>query len=558
MCLNPIKIGNPSRRFTDGLSRTILTVPCGHCKECLKANEDDAFVRSFFEYKRCIAKGGAVYFVLLTYDQEHTPWYVDDETGFTCPCFEPEHLRNFKASMRTYLRRDAKKGIIEYEPTPENVIHMQIMPEYGGKNGHPHFHALIYVPFALPLSYVLGTWSVVDGKKRLTGGLIQRSWPYGFVSWSKDKSTGRLRPFLESEKGVQYATKYVNKEQKWLSKYGIPEFMAYLKEQVKSASGRNADEAFEHLSHYQEKLREFKHVMPRAFTSTNFGVDGLQYYKNDDGTWNIDALVDGRIDLTKCGKTPDPKHPSWLYNMPRYYSRKIMYNCVDGLWSRNELGFEVEAARFWISKKRQEEAYAPYMSLCKMSEHLSFVKRYHADECNLVEDYEKIKSLMAGRTVQDLVMYDKVFRGIPLAYDTLDCKPRPYEEREHLEGLNFELIPENINMNRWLCECIDLTPKEMMKYFHDHELGFYMETLNLDREPDAKGCARCHRAGFYKKRNGFEVFDCFRGFDDVLEIIEKYERLVGECVQDGYDVTEKRKQDILALTGQGGWIEFDI
>lgn len=555
MCLNPIKIGNPSRRFMDGLSRTILTVPCGKCKDCLKTNEDDTFVRSFFEYKRCIDNGGAVYFVLLSFDDDHLPWYVDEETGFTCPCFSPEYLRNFKASLRTYLRRDADKGLIDYEATDDNVIHMQIMPEYGGDNGRPHFHALIYVPFPLPMQYVIGKWKVVDGKKRLVGGLIQRSWPYGFVSWSKDKSTGRLRPYLESEKGVQYATKYVNKEQKWLSKYGIPEFMDYLKQQVKLAYRTDNPDL---IDYHTERLRAFKRVMPRAFTSTHFGVDGMDYFKNADGSWNIDALVDGRIDLTKCGKQPDPKHPGWLYNMPRYYSRKIMCNCVDGLWSRNEIGFEVAAARFWISKKRQEEAYSPYMSLCKMSDHLSLVQLYHNDKCNIKEDYLKIKSLMNGRTVEDLVMYDKVFRGIPLAYDCADGQPVPYIERMDFEGTNFLPLIENVDLNRWLHDCFDMSPNQMMKYFHDHELMFYLETLHLDRFPDPKGHARRNYPGFYRKRNGFEIFDCFRGFDEVLDIIEKYERLLGQCVDEGYKINEDRKKNILAFSGNGGWIEFDV
>ena len=61
MCLHPIRIGNPTRRFVRGLSRPLLTVPCGHCKECISKQQDDWFVRSVFESKRVQSKGGAVH-----------------------------------------------------------------------------------------------------------------------------------------------------------------------------------------------------------------------------------------------------------------------------------------------------------------------------------------------------------------------------------------------------------------------------------------------------------------------------------------------------------------
>jgi hypothetical protein len=57
MCLTPLTIGNPSRRFVRG---PLLTVPCGHCKECVERQQDDGFIRSVYESKRVLAKGGAV------------------------------------------------------------------------------------------------------------------------------------------------------------------------------------------------------------------------------------------------------------------------------------------------------------------------------------------------------------------------------------------------------------------------------------------------------------------------------------------------------------------
>lgn len=60
MCLTPLTIGNPSRRFVRGLSKPLLTVPCRHCKECVERQQDDWFIRSVYESKRVLAKGGAV------------------------------------------------------------------------------------------------------------------------------------------------------------------------------------------------------------------------------------------------------------------------------------------------------------------------------------------------------------------------------------------------------------------------------------------------------------------------------------------------------------------
>lgn len=211
MCLNPIRVKNPSRRFQDGLSKTFLEVPCGHCAECQKNAEDDWFVRSFFEWRKIKLSGhGAVWFLLLTYDEDHLPWYEDEELGFRIPCFNPKHIKAFRDSVRTYLTRDGYDA---------SGIKFGIYAEYGKNTGRPHFHCQIYVPFDLPNEYVLGKWKhCSDGKNRLVGGLFDRAWPNGFVSWSVEPGTGRLRPKIESDGGIQYSQKYVNKEDKWTIK----------------------------------------------------------------------------------------------------------------------------------------------------------------------------------------------------------------------------------------------------------------------------------------------------------------------------------------------------
>lgn len=554
MCVTPITVPNPSRRFTDGLSRTLIQVRCGKCCECQKQNEDDWYVRAHFEWMRirkaCKELGipeddyttpqPAVWFVLLTYDDEHMPTVSLPDQDWEIPCFEPSHLKHFRDTLRVLLKRDGYDNL---------GIKFKICSEYGDVTGRPHYHCLIYCPTPLPRSYVMGKWKKVNGTKKLVGGLFQRAWPYGFVSWSRDKKTRRLRPIIETDGGIQYTMKYINKEQKWYKIYRIDELLDLLKGYVKSKA---LVDASDHIR-AEEMLRQFKRVMPRHFTSIGFGEDLIDVFRKNDGTFDIERLVDGHIDLSQYGRK-GLSRVNWNYTIPLYVMRKICYDCVDGLWTRNNIGMSVALKRHELSKKYAKERLIPYFSENTAMLHLGFLEPQLKRKLgiDIRDSVKQINDLMRGRSLDDLVMYSTVYAGVPLAYDLSDDGVMwlNYDERERSNDLcDYDMRDIYHNTARYLTH--DMDDVQMMSFFREHELDIFRQQLCPDRAPDPKNYAPCKLPDFCKHRTTYGDFSCFEGFDEILKIIDNWEYALGELSNEGFKFQNERKKhlvnDILRL-----------
>ena len=130
-----------------------MYVPCGRCDACLKSKVDDYFIRSYFEYMRCLdAKNGSVWFGTLTYADSQLPRLSDGT-----PCFNKEHLQNFVKRLR---RRSNWKFKIFY------------VSEFGGEFGRPHYHFLLFIDDLPPsddmqfrvLSFVANSWTKIEDR----------------------------------------------------------------------------------------------------------------------------------------------------------------------------------------------------------------------------------------------------------------------------------------------------------------------------------------------------------------------------------------------------------
>ena len=104
MCYRPIYIYNPVRTYN--FDQPIKTaVPCGVCEDCQRMMKNEWFFRSYIEFLHYKKIGGSVYFVTLTYNNEHLPWLTLPD-GNKIPCFNKYHIRNFIKYIRVWLKRN--------------------------------------------------------------------------------------------------------------------------------------------------------------------------------------------------------------------------------------------------------------------------------------------------------------------------------------------------------------------------------------------------------------------------------------------------------------------
>lgn len=490
--------------------------------------EDDWFVRCFYEYKRIEGKG-LCYFPTLTFDKEHLP--IWDGDGHSFPCFDLTLIKRFRDKLRTYLKRDLyhrevwndekqkfetklvprRKGskLIDGDVlvwngidfTPENTIRYICCPEFGGKKGRPHYHMLLFVPFFIPI--------------KLMKEVFQLAWTNGMVMYSPEYGA-----ILSSDRGTQYVMKYVNKPSGWYKKYGIDAYEAFLHNEIKRcqfrlekkspfSSSAEICEMEKQLEDARDHYRDFKRHCPRHCQSTYFGVDGVDYFKNEDGSWNIEKLIDGQIRLSSM--VSDSKKPVLEYTMPDYYARKIFYqkDAFD-LYQRTPLANEVFALRWQMSLERRREKFAPYFATAEaLKAHVDYLPG--ANEIDWSEAFSIFHDFMDGRTMDDLILYDMVYRGIDFDFDD--------------EG----------NLVHPLADAVMDMPRDMaLQFLRDNALDFMIAQRSIDRAPDPKP-EKYHRIQATTTGYGFNDLPCFKGFDEVLQFIEETEGYIGEAVQAAYD-----------------------
>lgn len=262
MCYRPIYIYNPVRTYN--FDQPIkIAVPCGCCEDCQRTKTNEWFFRSYVEYKHYKKIGGSVYFVTLTYDNDHLPW-LEFKDGKKIPCFNKFHIRNFIKYIRVWLKRNHMLS---------TGIKYLICSEYGKTTKRPHYHGLLFFPFHIPpmsFTRLMRTW-----------------WQHGFVICSKQGWE------IKSLAGITYASKYVAKD---FSYFELPE----LKDVV--ASGE--------LSAFK---KEYSDSMPRHWQSVGFGSPFLNTIQSQDDIPQF--LKNNSYRLYNDDKG--------VYPIPRYYHLKL-------------------------------------------------------------------------------------------------------------------------------------------------------------------------------------------------------------------------------------------
>lgn len=164
-----------------------ITIPCGHCIECLKDRGQQWTNRCMLEYATDVQNA---YFVSLTYRDENLPvtYYADPSTGEAFPAYtlSKKHVQDFLKRVRKY-----------YFGSGRGTLRYYIAGEYGPSTLRPHYHCIM---FGLPLDDLVRS----PNPQYYNSAAMDKLWPYGFhqisplqpnmIAYTCHYVTGKLDP----------------------------------------------------------------------------------------------------------------------------------------------------------------------------------------------------------------------------------------------------------------------------------------------------------------------------------------------------------------------------
>lgn len=492
MCTSPIKIKNGSRRYRDGIDKMFFRVPCGHCKECIERKKDDWFVRAYFEYLRVKKVGGRVFFPTFTFNQEHLPVWKDDNfifngKPFQCPVFDPLQVKRFRDKLRVYLSRDwfckRVKGKMQYKScckhysrVREKLINEGWSLYWSGISFSEHANTIRFFMSCeygttYGRSHIHALFFIpfaITPQKMLF--FFSKAWTNGFTMVS-----AKYGLEVKSARAVKYCMKYIEKPQAWFSTYGIYEYIKYLEGQIELV------EKIDFLPFHQNadiKLKEFKRMTPSHFQSIGFGDDLVQYL--DD---NRQIVIDNLIDLSKLGFVTTNK---FKFSIPRQSLRKLLVEKDEfNTDIPTPLAHDIFYERFEKMLKSDVLKYSYLQSKEAFAEHFKFLQLLP----DIVDNYWKVVRVVKDKIPQ-LVIYNMVYRDVP-------CIDAPFADLDYfcnIENALYFAFRQKFNFNM---------PVEKGESFRD-----------------------THPQLFNDERFTFGKFACFRGFDEVLNLVDRLESIL--------------------------------
>lgn len=169
-------------RAIEGIPGSMVKLPCGKCKGCLKKRSVDWGIRCYHEGKLYDAS----MFVTCSYNKENMP---------RDKMLSLRHQQLFIKRLRQKYNRACKE---------KQKLRYIFCGEYGPKTWRAHYHGIV---FGLDLPDLVYCKDAKDGSPLYTSKFFEDCWGMG------DCIIGRL-----SFGTAQYVAKYVNKEQKVLKR----------------------------------------------------------------------------------------------------------------------------------------------------------------------------------------------------------------------------------------------------------------------------------------------------------------------------------------------------
>ena len=387
-----------------------IKVPCGFCEDCRRNQQNDWFFRAYQEYLSCMSVGGYVYFPTFTFDNEHLPVSeIEDDNGerLYVGAFDNADLRSFMRKMRMYLKRDGK---------PYEGIRYIFCSEFGGKKYRPHFHGLIFVPFAFSSDPNVNDAYALE--------LFRHSWVNGFVG------VGREGLRLKDIRGVRYAMKYVTKDMSFFDQkfaYTLTDD-GWQKKEFDFKKWLNPSD--DNLK--KSRRKQMRNISPFHRQSLGLGMSFFDKIndlcKNDEDL--VKFLVDDKYKLCDGEKG--------IFRIPKYYHRKIERVIDKELLSlmkkqkefNTPVGAQVKVTKLYMSIKDMEKEFnswnVPFIHTW-LPENPVDVFGENCPKPSLLEDYKTDRHNLLCDLYQDLrkvdlykfSVYYRLYRYLPASSDEM-------------------------------------------------------------------------------------------------------------------------------------------
>lgn len=495
MCLRPIKIFNNTNSLRP-IDQTSFDVCCGECEECQNLRRSEYTFRIFAQMQECFRKGWNVYFGTLTYSEvPELVIYPNFET-LSFACFRKQDVISFFKRIRKWaLQKFGVKGIVYC-----------CASEYGHSTKRPHYH------FMLSLPPEIDPQTIHD--------YVCNIWHHGFVfprylNGGKDNKGYDHRPFQVLERDCHNASFYIAKYCcKDLAFYAIPEVkkaQQYLKDTLKTV---DID-----VDTYETCTRLLHQNFTFVVTSRHFG----------DCINNLCTSVD---DFFNGVEAPFSKK---LLPIPNFNRRKLLFKVRR---VSDDPTIKVDSFdRFGNIVKKYKVRYdLTDFGKRVFSEHVrksvSSVITLLRDFCNVHLDTYDFDTFLNEKSfkfdkdlfrskVRELSVYSVVYRN--------RCSPlhmQEYYDFPHIYNKKLRVIPESTSYFRcgltWTMntDVFCFRGDETLSYMCNVADRFYLTYLDYDKYLD-EGKINVKDVHNIKSVH-FNSFDCFRGFDVLLDVIYSY------------------------------------
>ena len=420
-----INIKNPTRYYSQGVTRCRLRVPDFNCKAARKQRQKDWELRITEEIRRYVDAGGLVVFTTLTYSDDNLPkfHFIDPDTREVqdIPCFNKVHkdkfLKGIADDLRYYYhysnkKRDDSELPFRYVWAPEFGNPGRYIDDHGNwreSTERPHYHPLLFFPPSVSELFQ----KISDVKI-----LIERHWPYGMVRWSQDEF-GHDNLFVTEEYAGTYTSKYCTKDLDFFENSKITAFLY--------PNGK-FDQDGKQMKMDSNRYMMIKEYLPKFQTSQHIG-ESLKYRYQ-----TVEDFRDG-VDFHLASEVQKGK--SVKHRPPLYIQRKTLlkYDYKEGRYKHTELGKKYKLQILMDKLAERSKNFEKSITPIEISKLLSSdeIRREFADiNCsNSVELAHFITSILIDRPASRYILYQTVWRGreIPSYSD-------PQREQCYLDSLS--------------------------------------------------------------------------------------------------------------------------
>lgn len=390
MCLNPRKIINPKRKFSQvGGHQLYMYVPCGKCAECQQQKVNEYLLRSYYESLNCFNNGGFVLFDTLTYSNQNVRYlsdFFDIPKKYDFMCFSYMDFRHFMVRLRERLTSEGFdiKDKLKYF----------VAAEYGTSEGHshrPHLHPVFYVYFNIDPFYF--------------SRLISECWSYGRTDGvpfqtrmyvlTKRLFSQKINPdIIHLQTITSYVTKYICKDS------------AYQKT-LDSRLDRYFSDTFGPNWRSFEDNKELRSQMAR-YTS--------QFHRQSQG-FGLSALMYNDVkDVIRTGllKMPDRNLVVRRIPIPTYYARKLFYTLSKDFRGKPQWQLTPQGCQMMLNKMNDS------------IQRLTFKFKDWYDSLHLLCPYSfdfirsRVSGLLDNRTFTQFAEYILAYKGRIIPVDYID------------------------------------------------------------------------------------------------------------------------------------------